>query len=462
MPLAKKDYPFSEYEVEKHLSAKQAELVEDVLAVCDRKMALPAFCRKHELSQDDWLSFLDSLDVISLYKPLPPADRQAFAKNLVPLLKDEKAANAVASRLYGYELIQPLLEDAELEDVMVNGTAENVWVYHRQAGICKTNVQFTEKQLKMLLGQIATPGMMDDGRLADGSRVNVIKPPASSFPMVTIRLFRKSPVSLIDLVKRKTLSIDAAAFLWSAFEGLGIYPLNILVIGGTAAGKTSTLNALTSLIPPDERLISIEDTAELNLVGRSNWISLVTSKTASAQDLLRNALRMRPDRLMVGEVRGAEAEVLFTAMNIGHRGSCGTLHANNARDAMLRLENEPMNVPAALLPLADLVVAQHRVYDRRLGLVRRVVQISEVSRSEGMVGLNDVFAWDSEKDALERTDSPSASIEKISNAVMKKPSFVLEKIEDRRKVLEYMVQKDIYKHKDVCAFLQEYYKQEQG
>ncbi len=459
-----KAYPYSEYRVkEKQLDQADLAVADDAAALLDRRLTLAAFTKKYGAKEGDWQGFLDRLDVTSFGTPLPIKDRQVLQRELAGLLVSNTknpgfvAAN-VLRRFYGYALIEPLFEDEELEEIVVNGCEEPVWVYHRSAGLCRTNLQFNPKQLDAFLGQLGGRDLYDDLRLSDGSRANIIKPPAAPWPSVTIRVFHQHPFSLVSLIKANTLSPEVAALLWTAFEGVSLFPLNVLIAGGTAAGKTTMLNALASLIPPDERLVTIEDTPELNFVGRQNWVPLFSGKHADAQELLINALRMRPDRLIVGDMRGGEAETLFTAMNTGHRGASGTFHANSDRDAIVRLENTPMNVPKVLLPLADLIVIQQRFNDRRLGTIRRVTQVTEITRGEDGPALNQVFTWNSNSDFLEKTSNPTATIEKLATATNRSNKSVMDLLEERKGVLDYLVQKDVSSHEAVCKFMAEYYK----
>lgn len=458
-----KGYPYGEYRVQPPgFSDADNALSEDVTSLMDRRITLAAFLKKHPGQESAWQAFMDGLDVTSFGTPLPLEEHQALERQLMSLVKSaqkpEVLAQVTLHRFYGYEVIQPLFYDEELEEIIVNGSDEPVWVYHRDAGLCKTNLQFNEKTMGVFLNQLGGKDLYDDIRLADGSRANVIRPPASPWPSVTIRVFHQRPFSIVHLIEKNTLSAEVAALLWTAFEGFRLFPLNVLIAGGTAAGKTTMLNALTALIPPEERIVTIEDTPELNLVGRTNWVPLFSGKHATAQELLINALRMRPDRLIVGDMRGAEAETLFTAMNTGHRGASGTFHANSDRDAIVRLENTPMNVPRVLLPLADLIVIQQRFNDRRHGLVRRVTQVSEIARGETGPALNQVYAWNSESDFIEKTSVATATIEKLGRATNRTPKQVMAVMEERRKVLQYLAEKGINGHEDVCQFVTEYYK----
>ncbi|MBI2445734.1 CpaF family protein [Candidatus Micrarchaeota archaeon] len=458
-----KGFPFSMYDVQPEaLSGSDVAVFNDVVALVERRLLLPSFCQTHAFDVNGWQEFMNSLDVLEFGLPLQRKKSEALLSALSMLLSGAKnpaaIARAVLRRFYGYQVIQPLFDDDELEEVFINGTETPVMVYHRKAGVCNTNLRFDEKSLDALLSQFGSKNVYDDVRLVDGSRANVIKSPAAPFPAVTVRLFHQRPFSLLGLIKENTISSEVAAFLWVAFEGLRLYPLNVLIVGSAAAGKTTTLNALSSLIPPNERIISIEDTPELNLVGRQNWVPLISGTHTTAQELLTNSLRMRPDRLILGEIRSSEAETLFTAMNTGLRGASGTFHSNNARDAITRLENNPMNVPRSLLPLADLIVVQQRFYDRRRGLVRRVVQVTEVFPGENGPAINEVYAWNSENDSIERTPNPAGTIEKLANGTGKRPKDIMDEVSSRKKMLDYLLEQGLSDHAQFAAFLDEYYK----
>ncbi|MEM2192777.1 MAG: ATPase, T2SS/T4P/T4SS family, partial [Candidatus Hadarchaeales archaeon] len=183
-------------------------------------------------------------------------------------------------------------------------------------------------------------------------------------------------------------------------DGLGVKPANLIISGGTGSGKTTTLNAAVNFVPARERIISIEDTAELQLPHK-HWIRLETRPPnvegkgeITMNDLVKNTLRMRPDRIVVGEVRGAEAHTMFVAMNTGHDGCMGTLHANSASETISRLMEPPMSVPAIMIPALDLIIMQNRIYHRQKGSIRRVTEVAEITGvEEGQPQLSRIFKW---------------------------------------------------------------------
>jgi flagellar protein FlaI len=460
-----KGYPFSAYKAEKkQLNSEQQEVASFFISLIRRKRSVESFCQRFPAaSAQDVQNFLDSLDILSESKPLPMKEKSELLKDLTSLLQfvpaSEEVAGYVLSETRGYILLQPLFDDNDLEEIMVNGP-EQVFVYHRKAGICKTDLRFkNEELLNALIAQMGFDPSLgySDLRLADGSRANIVVPPLVNKPSITVRKFTQKPFSIIDLIHKHTLTPEMAAYLWVAVEGLIFYPLNIIIAGGTAAGKTTSLNALSSLIPPSDRIVTIEDTLELNFFEREDWIQMVTSNKTDVHDLLKNCLRMRPDRIMMGDIRGEEASTLFTAMNTGHRGVMGTLHANNDRDAIKRLESPPMLVPRSMIPLADIVIIQHRVYDRRHGLIRRITQVSEISRIEDAIALNPVFSWNQETDSMERSKFSSEAVEKLSNMTNLSKNEVKAEMDDRQRVLEYLMEKGVSNQVDVNKFMEKYY-----
>ncbi|ASJ01959.1 secretion system protein [Thermococcus profundus] len=273
--------------------------------------------------------------------------RKIFLREVKRMLKEaapnfsegrlELLANLIVQNMLGYGLLDPLVRDDNLEEIMVIGTGKPVYVWHRRFYMCKTNIVFKEeREVLNIIERIAREvgrridqqSPLLDARLPDGSRVNATIPPISlDGPTITIRKFKRDPLTIIDLIKYGTMNTDVAAFLWILVDGLGVKPANILVAGGTGSGKTTTLNSLAMFIPPSERVISIEDTAELQLPVE-HWVRLETRPPnlegkgeVTMDDLVKNTLRMRPDRIIVGEVRGPEARTMFTAMNTGHNGA---------------------------------------------------------------------------------------------------------------------------------------------
>ncbi|MFH1107339.1 MAG: ATPase, T2SS/T4P/T4SS family [Candidatus Micrarchaeota archaeon] len=464
------DYPFSKYVVEEaELPADQAAIVDDLFKALAQKAPIEQFVSSRGLDRalDSFKEFASTVEASDVGRPVPSEERkrlleglEVLASKIVPdPLAQKLIAFKVLDRLFGYAVVQPLFEDGNLEEIMVNGISE-VFVFHRKFGMCKTNLKFeNERQFGQFLTQMScNPGRAyEDMRLPDGSRANILYPPTTKHTSVTIRKFRVQPMSIIDLINNKTFNVDLAAFLWVMIDGLRLHPLNLMIVGSTASGKTTTLNALSSFIPPGDRIVSMEDTLELNLYGMENWIPCRTSDEMDLDALVRNSLRMRPDRLIVGEVRGREAQLLFTAMNVGHRGMLTTLHSEDARDAVQRLQNFPMNVPKDLIPLVDIVIVQHRINTKKEGLIRRITQVAEIGKLEGNITVNEVFDFDPEFFRLSETKMPSQAKEKLSKAVGIPITEINSEIEQRKRLLVYLVEKDIHKIEDVNLFMQRFY-----
>ena len=342
--------------------------------------------------------------------------------------RDESALSAderhrlvkdIARDILGLGPIEQFLDDPTVNEVMVNGN-ENIYV--ERAGLVeRTDARFmSEEHLRRVIDRIVTSvgrridesSPMVDARLSDGSRVNAILPPLSlDGPILTIRKFAADPFTADDLVRMGTLDDQVVAALSAGVAG----GLNILISGGTGTGKTTMLNVLSSFVPSNERIVTIEDAVELQL-HQEHVVRLEArppnsegSGHVSIRDLVRNALRMRPDRIIIGEVRGAEALDLLQAMNTGHDGSLSTVHANAPRDALSRLETMVLmagfDLPTRAIreqiaSAIDLIVQ----IERRRDGARRVTHITEITGMEGeIVTLQDIYRYDHGGDSLSPT-----------------------------------------------------------
>jgi pilus assembly protein CpaF len=337
---------------------------------------------------------------------------------------------AIFAETAGFGPIEDLLQDNAVSEIMVNGP-QQVWV-EREGQLYLTDVKFADAaHVLRVIQRIVTPlgrrcdesSPMVDARLPDGSRVNAIIPPLSLIgPVLTIRKFQRVMLQPADLISNGTLTADALALLRACVAGRS----NIVVAGGSGAGKTTFLNVLSSFISSRDRIITIEDAAELRLAQRH--VVTLEARPANAEgagaisirELVRNALRMRPDRLVIGECRGAETLDMLQAMNTGHDGSLTTVHANSARDAISRIETMVL-MAGGDLPLRaireqiaaalDLVVFVERGQDGR----RRVARISAAGpMHDDIVTMTDLFAFDHAAGALRSTGAPPPFADKLA------------------------------------------------
>jgi pilus assembly protein CpaF len=315
----------------------------------------------------------------------------------------------ITDEIVGLGPLEPLLRDEGITEVMVNGPRQ---VYIERSGKLElTNVAFqNDEHVMRIIDRIISPigrrvdesSPMVDARLVDGSRVNAVIPPISLVgPVLTIRKFAATPLTTDDLVRFGTATPEMFDFLRACVEAR----LNVFVSGGTGSGKTTMLNVLSSFIPNDERIVTVEDAAELQL--RQEHVVTLEARPANIEgkgaipirELVRNALRMRPDRIIVGECRGGEALDMLQAMNTGHEGSLTTVHANSPRDALIRIENMVMmagfdlpvrTIREQIASAIHLIVQIARFSDGR----RRITQITEVTGREGeMVSTQDLFEF---------------------------------------------------------------------
>ncbi len=330
----------------------------------------------------------------------------------------DQITTEIADDILGHGPLERLLADDTVSEIMVNGPYD-VWV-ERQGKLMQTSVRFQDdSHLRRILNKIVAQvgrrvdesSAMVDARLPDGSRINAIIPPLSlTGPLVTIRKFSRNRLSFPDMIRLGTLTTETIEFLERCVHA----KLNILISGGTGTGKTTLLNVLSQAIPESDRIITIEDSAELSLQQRHTLRlearppNIEGEGEVSIRDLVRNSLRMRPDRIIVGEVRGAEALDMLQAMNTGHEGSLSTVHANSPRDALSRLETMvmmagyeiPMRaVRQQVCSALDLIVQIERMEDGK----RRVTSITEVQRMEvEVITLQELFAYKIEQITDER------------------------------------------------------------
>lgn len=385
----------------------------------------------------------------------------------------DNLARKLFQDLVGYGEIDPLIRDDNLEEIMVIGIDKPVFVYHREYGMMKTNILFKDAgEVMNLIDSIARQinrridqeSPILDGRLPDGSRVNATIPPISADgPSMTIRKFKRDPLTIIDLINSKTISVELAAFFWLCFDGLGVKSANAIISGGTSSGKTTTLNALSSFINPKERIITIEDTLELQ-IPHEHVIRMETRPPnvenrgeLTMNDLVKNSLRQRPDRIIVGEVRGSEAITLFTALNTGHSGF-GTLHSNDTRETITRLTNAPMSVPNIMISAIDFIIMQNRIYRSDGVSFRRISEVAEVSGiEEGVIQLNKIFEWDPQSDTIKNVGITSKTLTEIANVSGNSLNSLYDEIKNREIVLQHMVDWNIRSIRDVSTVLEMYY-----
>ena len=370
----------------------------------------------------------------------------------------------LVSKALGLGNIDLLMADSNLEEIVINQSQEPVWIYHRKHGWLKTNVTLKdEEQIKhyaSMIGrkigrQINVLEPLLDAHLNEGDRVNATLSPISARGnTITIRKFAKDPWTITKMLKSNTISFDAAALMWTAIQ----YELSAIIAGGTASGKTSTLNCLANFFPPNQRIISIEDTRELQLPKFLHWVPLNTrlpnsegKGAISMEDLLINSLRMRPDRILVGEVRRQkEVETLFEAIHTGH--SCyATFHANTAEETVERLTNPPINVPKLMLPAISLILIQFR--NRRTD-VRRTFQLAEIMPDSRP---NVLMQYDPKRDILKKVRKSSSLFNTLSLYTGYTYKEMNTELNEKVKILKYMVKQDIVDIDHVGRLMAEYY-----
>ncbi len=389
------------------------------------------------------------------------------------LIKDEITKEILAGYIiidmFGLGKIDILLEDEDLEEIAVNSSKEPIWVYHKKFGWLKTNIKipseeeiyYHAQEIGRKVGrQIDVLHPLMDAHLPTGDRVNAtLFPITTSGNTITIRKFRRNPFTIMDLIDFKTVNPDIVAFSWLCIQ----YELNALIAGGTGSGKTTFMNSILAFIPPNHRIISIEDVRELRLPKFLHWIPMMTRSPnpegkgeITMLDLMVNSLRMRPDRIVVGEVRRKEeAEVMFEAMRTGHS-VYSTLHANTAEHAITRLTSPPIALHPEVLEALHIVFVLFR--HRRLG-IRRILQVAEIVPGErGGVRANILVRWRPATDTFSPFSESRRVFPELELFTGLSSRELWEDIEEKKKILNWMREKNVRGIDEIGKVVAFYYK----
>ncbi|AEH60318.1 type II secretion system protein E [Methanosalsum zhilinae DSM 4017] len=391
-----------------------------------------------------------------------------YAIDITPVML-EKISYYIKRDFIRFGKIDPLMYDNSIEDISVNGHDVPVFLYHRKYHNIETNISFSEKELDSYIIQLAQKSgkhislaqPMIDATVPDGSRIQMtlgstITTRGGTF---TIRKFSDIPVTPVDLIKWGTFSAESMAYLWLCIEN----NKSLIYAGGTASGKTSSLNSISLFIPEKSKVVTLEDTRELKL-SHMNWIPAITRDSFTADErgavdmyeLLKAALRQRPEYIIVGEVRGREALTLFQAMSTGHT-TFSTMHADSVASAIHRLENPPINVPRTMIQALDIICIQAQTYSKgeRVRRNLKIVEIIDIDPNTKNIRTNDIFLWDSISDSFHQTGDSKALKDIVisrgwSNAQIRR------ELDTRKKILEYMVNNNITDFKEITSIINTY------
>ncbi len=386
----------------------------------------------------------------------------------------QKIIYYLEKELLGLDKLEPLMNDPNIEDVSCDGSEVPIFLYHRKHGSLKSNLQFENEdelsafvvRLSQKCGKhISIANPMLDATMPDGSRIQMtlsdeVTTKGSTF---TIRKFRENPFSPADLIEFNTMSSEMVAYLWIAVEN----NINALFAGGTASGKTSALNAIALFIPSDSKIVSIEETREINLphpnwipgVARSGFGEVIGDKVVGEidlYDLMKAALRQRPEYILVGEIRGKEAYVLFQAMATGHT-TYSTVHADSAKSLIHRLEGRPINIPRIMLQSLDIICIQTtaRVRDKRARRSRQIIEIIDIDPATKEILTNEVFRWDPVEDKFFYSGK-SYVLERIRTSKDMSREEIIKELRNRAKLLDWMKENNIKDFKEVASLTAKY------
>ncbi|MFH1133039.1 MAG: ATPase, T2SS/T4P/T4SS family [Nanoarchaeota archaeon] len=404
----------------------------------------------------------------------PDKIKERFRNEILVLIKkyfpntDKKTADLLMNQILRQNIglgdIEILLRDENLEEIAINNAKEPIWVYHKRHGWLKTNIRMPSderiRHYATMIGrdvgkEITLLKPLLDAHLMSGDRVNAtLNPVSTKGNTITIRKFATKPWTITDFLADGTISYEAAALIWLCVHN----ELSILISGGTGSGKTSMLNVVASFIPINQRIVSIEDTREITLPRDLHWVPMEIrlpnpegKGEISMLDLLVNSLRMRPDRIIMGEVRRKrEAEVMFEAMHTGHS-VYGTIHANDVEETVQRLINPPIEVPRAVLPALNLLVIQNR--NRRTGR-RRTIQVAEILPN-GQPNL--LMQYNASKDKLEQIGKPIVVVNHLKLYTGMDERQIEVDLAERENILRWLVKSNINDIHQVGTVFRKYY-----
>jgi flagellar protein FlaI len=460
----------------------------------------PPFCYANILynnNKSNYLYFVDELklnsDELAIFRNLyrliedslesnTESNHVSFDDQLNAVLKDnekifmknsntsmEKVKYYLKRDINGFGLIDPIMHDLNIEDVSCSGTDKPIFIWHRKYDSIPTNIQFnSEEKLNSFVSRIvfragkhvSSAFPISDLALQGNHRISVlyqkeVTPKGTSF---TIRKFKEDPYTVIDLIKFGTISIATAAYLWMLIES----KMSFIIIGSTGSGKTTLLNAITGLVHPDYKIFSVEDVAEIN-INHENWFTLVARSgfgiggegEIGLYDLIKAGVRHRPDYIVVGEIRGSEAYVMFQAMATGHGGLC-TMHADSLESAVKRLQQKPMDIPPAYISLMNCALVVKRVREGSTGQSgRRVTTVSEIT---GANTSHTAFSWNPRSDYFSEDLKDSMLFKKISDMTGRDLKEVLDEHQKRIVILKWMLENDIRDYKKVSDMVGKYYR----